>query len=394
MIISIHTHNNEIKIKTLMDSILVCPSLSNSIKIIVDCSSKPGVIGKNFHAYSSLAPKILYVNQDKWEKIRKKISEHKNLNKDFIGLLNSVNLNGKKRNTPEARNVSAVLTLLLSSKNSSYFKLDDDMVIYENFKLPKNTKNLIGLELEGCPDFSRLEWIELYKKLMLLIISGYEEETHYIDKFAKSWKIEEICSLISEYTNFDTRSLAKSMYPARFPQRFELSGGAYISKVTNLAKCMYPSWYEEDWFWFQVVRKINKIIFDKNSVFHKAGTKRILKQDELEKEEMGKILTLPLRRSKKVNIGTVEKYIDHRIDMVDKDLYSFNHIYKSKLPKNIKFQVKDITEHLESLKTFLKNIHPSKIVNEYDHFLEQNKIWQEQSEKLLGLFSLEELKTI
>lgn len=403
MITSIHIHNNNKKFKRLLKSIVKNKNLQiNNKLIVVDGSSHKNKCENNEKICDEFSQKqnLLYINQDKWDKIRYFLANKTTLDVRFIRLLYSINLNKNEWNTPEARNVSSVVTLLVSSINDIVLKLDDDMIVTQDLRIPENISKLIGIKITGCPDFSRLEWIQLYSKSLLKLKAkqknknGYE----YIDKFAQEWKDEEIFSLINQYTNLITPliwKINKNIHPLIFSQRDELSGGAYLTIVHYLTRAMFPPWYEEDWFWFKSVRKNLDISFVSSGIIHKASKKTILNMSALKKEELGKILTLPLRYTNKLTVEIINEYIHYRIGIMEKYIYLFNQTNFNKDPSGGTFyQVKAVVNYLGKLRDFLVSIDPKQIIYQYHNFKKSETVWINESRKLIGLLTWENINSL
>ena len=155
--------------------------------------------------------------------------------------------------------------------------LDDDMIVS---RLVYPTIDLVGCVIDGCPDLSRLEWVELY----LGVLMG-DFGVGYPARFT----VDQAKSSLSCYT--DLPCVGGTDHS--IPPRDELSGGAFLCRTELLREAHFANWYDEDWLWFDTIRKRKQITTgsSESRVFHSSRRKTITDLRLMLFEERGKILT-------------------------------------------------------------------------------------------------------
>lgn len=298
--IIIPTCSNPNKLEKLLNSI---PSYNanNPIEqsLIVDDSPDEKSKAEN-KRIAQMYPSTLYINKEIFESVLSIYhSDTKNDQPNFL------KLGTKEWNLNNARNIGALILYSISKQEDKIICLDDDIVFEKNdtsriSKIIKNTKPILGgFKLKGCPDLSRLEYIELYSKILaskfLKKNVNYTPSTFYVTLVADAKNSSEEC--IKKYTNL---ILEKEHHNKdTFPQRKELSGGAFIASAKLFKDSYFPDWFDEDWTWFDIIRKKNRInnCFIKDEITHLSNKKEILIKNALEFEEHGKILTNAVKAS-------------------------------------------------------------------------------------------------
>ncbi|MFH1365378.1 MAG: glycosyltransferase family A protein [archaeon] len=293
------------------------------------------------------------------KKLKKSSLKYKKLilvNKDLIKRIKIPTILGLRSwNLGNAKNIGALFSLAIS-KDSLCMFLDDDILLEESkknifFKKEIKKKRLIKIKLRGSPDLSRIEWIELYlknrdKKIKLL--------NKYIEKIYSSLGNDSI-SLFSEYTEIQNRKVNyKSKKYQKFPQRRELSGGAFICDSSLFKKNMFANWFDEDWLWFFYAKK-NKNV-KRTSLpliaYHLPKKKKILDLDRLKFEETGKILTNILKKRLNKNINNlIDIELKKREKIISFILYNFQRIdHKNTFDRKIILHLQEINKWLKNYK--------------------------------------------
>lgn len=375
MNILIHTHNNHEKVSRLLNSI-VDRHLTRASVTVVDGSNIESILAANKQYCHNLAKqnkllRILYADQSVWGRIRSQLINSGRFSQGFCNLLLSNNLLGHVQ-TGEVRNICSVLALL-PDQDKSILKLDDDMVILPDTNLDASDADLEGLYLAGSPDFSRLEWIQFYRT----IVDPQEySPDNYVYKVANKLSIDERLLILESYTDLvdSTRNLS-SQNLGLFPHREEISGGAYKVKSSILTRSLFPRWYEEDWYWFNNVSPLCVTNFCSTSVLHAAGKKHVLDFEELRKEELGKIQTLPLRTTPELTPDVLSSFISDRLDLVTEEMSRFDMIFDDGIAKQIMTILYDLRDYLTKLDV-------SKLLAHHANFVEHNTIWQRESQVL------------
>ena len=273
-----------------------------------------------------------------------------------------------KWNLGVARNVGILISLSYSNLNTKTLFIDDDIFFKEisrkDFNKVLKENNLLGkIFIEGCPDLSRLEWIELYLKIK----SPFKKvQNNYIEKIYQYLGRNSVY-LIKKYT---TLLSGTSDFISQIPQRNELSGGAFLCSKSVLETSFFSNWFDEDWLWFDKCRVLKKPkeVYSGIKVLHNSKRKKILVLDNLVSEEYGKILTNSLKSKKQKNIlEIVKESIIYRKNTIKVILFSF----KSLKDKD-KFDRK-IIKNLEKLLSWLEKIKVSKLISDIRDHKELNK---------------------
>ena len=165
------------------------------------------------------------------------------------------------------------------------------------------------------------------------------------------------------------------------PNRNELSGGAFIVSTSIFKSCSFPSWFDEDWFWFDKIRTIASTNQDNTNIkiLHNSDKKVILDLDCLKFEEDGKILTNSLKNGNKA----IQESVNKQIDFV---LYKLNYIQETLW--NIKSKNgtdERIQYHLKQLYEYIKNKNASYYISEIDKFNYFNNNWITEFDKTVEL---------
>lgn len=394
MVISIHTKDCKEKLGELFDSLKHNHELSCYPLIIVDTSSRADIVYFNARRYqnNNKLQNVLYVDQYKWTKIRSIIRRENLVDQDFKKLLLKINLGKHAWDISEAKNVSFIISLLLARRNEFCIKLDHDIIIPASFSLPREHGTLLGINFSGCPDLSRLEWIQLYLKTLSNRDDDRIRTECYVDQCIHHLGRRRILAIINKYTEL----LAVPVKQKRnqfciFLHRSELSWGAFVSSIVNFTKTMSPPWYEEDWFWFQSLRK-GKPVFTDRSVIHNANRKRVLAMADLQREEVGKILTHPLRESNKLTLNILKSYLRYRLILLEETIDLCSLVYdQNNLEAGIHDQIRKIATHLQKLHRFVSRIDLEKLFNKYHEFKINETIWRNNANKLIGSMSLKEM---
>lgn len=391
MIISIHTYNNHLKLRRLLLSIANCPSLSSAKIYVIDGSSDKTIQLHNHELSKKLSLQgkleINYVNQKVWNKIRSQIINTKVFSKKFQEILMSNNL-FKDSHVSDMRNITSIIALTFEGKSDMMIKLDDDMVFPKEFKLNNKKSDLIGIPIYGSPDFSRLEWLQFYRKNISFDSQKDERYTTLVTEKIGNGKSR---SLIKDYSDLyirdDERKL-NSKYNLAYPSREEISGGAYAIKIKLLSLSLSPKWYEEDWYYFKIIRKHVTPSENSLNIGHIASNKNILNIDRMKSEEEGKIITHPLRRVDNLTRDVIQEYVKLRSQLIGSELIKFRELSERFRDNPFLYkQIKEIINMLSMLETYVENIDIQTLLKKHESFLLENEIWAKESIKLSGLIT-------
>lgn len=399
--IIIPTCSNPNKLERLLNSI---PSYNanNPIEqsLIVDDSPDEKSKAEN-KRIAQMYPSTLYINKEIFESILSIYhSDTKNDQPYFL------KLGTKEWNLNNARNIGALILYSISKQDDKIICLDDDIVfekhdVSELSKIIKNTIPLLGgFRLKGCPDLSRLEYIELYSKILaskfLKKNINYTPSTFYVTLVADAKSSSEEC--IQKYTNL---ILEKEHHNKdAFPQRKELSGGAFIASANLFKDSYFPDWFDEDWTWFDIIRKKRKINnhLIKDEITHLSNKKEILIKNALEFEEHGKILTNAVKMSypkfqyskiteslkseqeKRIKrLSNLSQYVETIAKESKEPIYENQLILIASDIKQLKGYLDsfDISENSRKIRNYASNL------NKWTSFMNEFKYWSKKNENSL-----------
>ncbi len=377
--ILIITKDDPKKLKRVLSSIEKNNFLSNSEILLIDNSSKKEYNVKNDNLLLSLKKnEVIYIDKFQWIKIRN-ILANKLKDKRLKDLLKDINLGTKKGDIHHARNAAAIICSLLYYDSDLIICFDDDMVIPKDFSFKDNLSYPMGIPLKGSPDLSRLEWMRLYNKLRYLYFPKSNNKD-YISNLANRFSKNSIKRIIESYTNI-LESKKKSEELLNFPKREELNAGSFISPMKEIATQFYPSWFDNDWFWFAKHRKDNNypLKFINSSIIHLSSKKNVFNKEFLGFEEIGKIITnllkdkslryIPREKEIKKEIERRREIIKNEMDLI-RDISS-----KTKNKKEEKARLR-VLSHLKFLYKFLCSIKTSLIKGQIHSYEKENKHWR------------------
>ncbi len=274
-----------------------------------------------------------------------------------------------KWNLGNARSLGMLASLAYSEGSNATIFFDDDIYpIEETFKFMKNRlkENYLGkINIQGSPDLSRLEWIELYLKIKSPeseIRNDYIEEIYKLCKHKTENIIKNYTDLLPEFKD----------EVVLFPQREELSGGAFFCCNSLLERGLFSNWFDEDWLWFENCRKTYnaRVINSGFKIFHKSKIKSILIRKQLIFEEKGKIMTALLKDYSSINLrDKIEEIISKRVRLINKIYDDFDNLNnKNSLDRKIIKELIDL-----SLK--VKNIDRKDLLKKIKEFKEKNELY-------------------
>ncbi|PIN81303.1 hypothetical protein COV11_02240 [Candidatus Woesearchaeota archaeon CG10_big_fil_rev_8_21_14_0_10_30_7] len=347
--------------------------------VIPTRNPKKGSNNFEFILNSNIALNKLIIIDDSTNKSSSKMLEELSLKyKPKIILLNKNIL--KKINVPfklgsynwnlgNARSLGMMTSLAYSECSEATIFFDDDIYpTKQTIKIEKNCmrKHYLGkINIQGSPDLSRLEWIELYLKVRS---PNSKVENIHINRIYYSCK-KKSKNLIEKYTDLLPELNEDKI---TVPQRNELSGGAFLCDNKLLKFMLFSNWFDEDWLWFESCRKTQdaKMINLRFKVFHNSKIKQILIKKKLLFEENGKIMTTLLKNNQPINQkNELEDIIDQRVRLINKILQHFLKI------NNKNYSDKKIIKELEKLSIELKNINRTTILKKINNFKGINELY-------------------
>ncbi len=282
-------------------------------------------------------------------------------------------------NLANGRNIGMLFSYAFADGNGQTMFLDDDMTFpYElNNDPPEGNIKLKQIGLQGCPDLSRLEWVQLYVKTRNPENASLSK---YVEKLYQQTQ-DRSSLVISTYT--DLILPQEGQLPSLLA-RDELSGGAYICSTNVLKLSSFPSWFDEDWFWFDRIRRITETRHGNAGITiqHNSDRKKILDNKWFEFEEEGKILTEVLKES--YNTG---KLVD--VAVIRQMEYSLNKVRRiQKLVEQMNGRNEideEVQYHLQQLNDYLRQQTASRYVAKAKRFKEFNDTWTKEFQNTVDL---------
>ncbi|MHA1797432.1 MAG: glycosyltransferase family 2 protein [Candidatus Helarchaeota archaeon] len=272
-------------------------------------------------------------------------------------------------NLANGRNIGLLFSYALSEAEGYTIFLDDDITFPFGLNVKQNPKYLLQqIGLQGCPDFSRLEWIQFY-----IEERGKRSISDYVHKLYKHTIVSSKL-LLATYTDLVPARDDEEKLPDLL-QRQELSGGAFICSNKVMPISAFPSWFDEDWYWFHKIRITTNTTMHYSGfdVQHNSDRKVILNGTALWFEEQGKIMTEALKNYESSNITIDEALRRQHKQSVDKVNAILEQSRKIKFKGNIE---QEIYKHLSELSEKLRNDSLARYVSRVSDFQRIDDLWR------------------
>lgn len=315
------------------------------------------------------------------DKVKDVCKTHENLPCKIVNsdVLSEINMNSPlntiiKLGVPEwnlanGRNIGMLFSYALSEAESYTMFLDDDMTFPFGLDVKENPKNLLQkIGLQGCPDLSRLEWVQFFVKYR-----GGKSVSDYVHRLYGHTNVSSEL-LLAKYTDLVSNQDRGKELPDLL-QRQELSGGAFICQNQVMPISAFPSWFDEDWYWFHTVRESTYTTshYSGFDIQHNSDRKAILNGSALWFEEQGKIMTEALKEYVSSDI-TIDEALrrQHKqaIDKVKAILEQSRHV---RFKGNIE---QETYKYLSELNEKLRDDSPARYVGKITDFQRINELWQ------------------
>ncbi len=291
LVIQVHTFQATGQLRRLLCSIAKHQELRQHPVLIVDDSLAPRARAENLAVVGELgALQIAYVDQERWGSLR--TSLFGSATDDGQELLTRLRLGMPGWNVANARNIGLLLLHALYPGAAS-LSLDSDMILPASLMVPKSS-SCYSFTLEGGVDLSRLEWIGVYLRYLARLLGRrVNEAAWYGTSLLGALSLEELAAVIQSFSRFPVEANAlDAPLTLALPCREENHGGCYVLPPELARVIPFPSWYDNDWFFFRTLRQGKRFVrFDEQVVCHASGPKDVLHLDCLCDEERGKILT-------------------------------------------------------------------------------------------------------
>ncbi|AFO59121.1 hypothetical protein NJ7G_3904 [Natrinema sp. J7-2] len=268
--------------------------------LILDDSSRDSFKEKNEFIASNCRYETHYVNDETFDKyVDRLVTESKNLERPNI--LEKITIGRDEWDIPSGRRARQLLCHAAFS-NDNYLFLDGDYRATPDTDLsPEFDEPLIGMQVKGSFDLSRVQWIFVCNRLAELESSD-TKFTRLRSKIEKAYKSDYIENIIDDLTPEEIRTCIgryTDLLPAEnsniritFPNENYLSGGAFACSSEAVGIGYFPDWYGEDGVWFSDV--VNELNIGRpktdTSFFHNPGKKKILDRESIERETVGMFL--------------------------------------------------------------------------------------------------------
>ena len=377
-ILLIITKNSPDKLKNILTSIKNNKFLSKSEILLIDNSNRKDSEAKNRKLISNMNEnKIIYVDKTCWRLIKKSLC--RNIERaNLRTILDEIELGKNSWDIHHARNAAAIICSALYKESDVIISLDDDMFLSKNFFIPSIKIDYPrGLLLKGSPDLSRLEWMRLYAFLVGEKASNQKNKQDYVFLLTRTFSKIFLKMLIGTYTDILKSEKLKNLLV--FPKREELNAGSFFSSVKYIARELYPSWFDNDWFWFERVRKKNKhpLVFENSHVTHLASKKNIFDKKSLRFEEIGKIITTTMKKQNGVlNNEEIRLKIFERKKIIESEIKLFDTLRLKTKNNNDEKIISKIILHLKFLALCVDSINPKSLINQITTYEKKSKNWK------------------
>ena len=272
-------------------------------------------------------------------------------------------------NLANGRNIGMLFSYALSGAEGYTMFLDDDMTFPFGLDVKQNPKDLLQqIGLQGCPDLSRLEWAQFFVE-----DRGGKSVSDYVHRLYGHTNVSSEL-LLATYTDLVSNQDGRKELPDLL-QRKELSGGAFICSNQVMPISAFPSWFDEDWYWFHTVRESTNTTshYSGFDIQHNSDRKTVLNGSALWFEEQGKIMTEALKEYVSSDI-TIDEALrrQHKqaVDKVKAILEQSRHI---RFKGNIE---QETYKHLFELSEKLRDDSPARYVSKITDFQRINDLWQ------------------
>jgi hypothetical protein len=234
------------------------------------------------------------LSQKEWESLQTSAVSKKS-NEQLRHWMSKMRLGQTGWNVHSARNIGMIAAALLYQDVSHVLNFDSDIVVPPGFRLKaERLPSFSCCQISGCPDLSRLEWIELF---CCTNARGprflNRDADNYVGRLISQNESSALEALLKQFTDLfpdDFTPVAEQQF-VKIPQREEYYGACYLLSVDRFWKSPVPPWFDNDWSFFSSIRMNKEIIeFLPICVEHAASRKTILCQESLRHEEYGKLL--------------------------------------------------------------------------------------------------------
>jgi glycosyltransferase involved in cell wall biosynthesis len=358
------------------------------LNIVITSRNKPENIDRLLSSFSETGPKaenVIIIDDSTTkpysERVEKVCETHKDLPCRIVSsnilpeitkdsqLSEIIKLGVPEWNLANGRNIGILFSYALSGAEGYTTFLDDDMTFPFGLNVKQNPKALLQqIGLQGCPDLSRLEWIQFFVE-----DRGGLSVSDYVHRLYGHTNVSSEL-LLATYTDLVPIQDGEKGLPDLL-QRQELSGGAFICSNKVMPISAFPSWFDEDWYWFHTIRVTSNTAshYSGFDIQHNSDRKAVLNGEALWFEEQGKIMTEALKDYVSSDITIDEALRGQHEQAVDKVRAILRQSEKIRFHGNIE---QETYGRLFELSEKLRNDSPARYVGKISDFQRINDSWQ------------------
>jgi hypothetical protein len=373
-LLSVCVHERQAEISRLLESIAGNNSLRGCPLLVINNARTPETIDGISQICANVSgPQQTEVNRHSWPKLRSAI----------------VQTNGAERPAEfdwlhNARNIGLIAAGVLFPECCSTLHLDSDIEIPETFALDDIPPGaLTCLQIDGCPDLSRLEWIALltFSLARSYSLTHSSHGQQYSLEIASRLPPAHIETILDEFTDVPTmRDGRTDGRVLSFPTREEYHGACFIASSRLLERCPFPHWFDNDWFVFQELRSPGASVeFLPQRVTHRSARKKVFDRWWLLQEENGKILNCLHKRlvqGKPIADECRGSAMDERVAIIEGLLELARRVGEAPLTAPEGASISCAITALEHLLTDVRDLKTEELLHQLRSFYSLRKSWE------------------
>lgn len=289
--ITIHVHERPDELERLLISLNTNPFLHDCPILIINNAHNQHAVNAVTQVAQTQAPKASWlIAQPEWEQLRSE--QFSGFDYDTQIWLEHLRLGQAGWAVHAARMVGMLATQVLFPQATRVLHLDSDIILPNDLKLqPQMLPTFTCLQISGCPDLGRLEWIDLLLAWILGPNDAEKQNKNYVNLLLADKPSETIRQILGQYTELMEPSAVHMTHGGDLILRHEYHGACYVLSPALYGCSSFPEWYDNDWSFFSIVREgAAPVTFLPQQVIHAASRKLVLCQRSMLLEEHGNIL--------------------------------------------------------------------------------------------------------
>lgn len=384
LLINVHVHKSVTELTRLMDSIAANHCLRQCPVLVVNNAHDQAAAESISQRVATWTFRpVQEINRSSWHRIRE--AARARLGTPAMrACLSAMELGRPGWNVHDARNVGMITAILLYPERTHVLNFDSDIVVPDDLDLNGSAlPEFSCLQLDGCPDLSRLEWIEVYCRLAGMKSGVRMPPTAaYAFRLTQAVDAAALSTILGRYTDLLGPDVCADSGSPSFPCREEYHGACYLVSVSRFAIGPVPWWYDNDWFFFWMIRRLEEEVnFLDGRVLHASTRKNILRQFMLESEEEGKLLNTAYKNGGRDWVG---RAIAHRLETID-GVLGFLEVAAGKWPFVAPaVSPERVREVLVALRSRVETFPPARAVAELERFEHMRTRWRACLKGLTG----------